>query len=57
MSIKDLKRQIAELEKSLKGETDLTVVLDIWGKLDYFCKILKKEELKHGSYTEDLQFS
>ena len=57
MSIKDLKRQIAELEKSLKGETDLSVVLDIWGKLDYFCKILKKEELNNGSYTEDLQFS
>ena len=57
MSIKDLKRQIAELEKSLKGETDLNVVLDIWGKLDYFCKILKREELNNGSYTEDLQFS
>ena len=57
MSIKDLKRQIAELEKSLKGETALDIVLDIWGKLDYFCKILKMEELKNGSYTEDLQFS
>lgn len=35
MSEKDLRKQVLELEKSLKGETDLNVVLEIWGKL-YF---------------------
>lgn len=43
MTLKEVLRQIKSLEKSLKGETDLNNVLEIWGKLDFLGKIKIKE--------------
>ena len=50
MSEKDLKKQVAELEKSLKGEKDLNAVLEIWGKIA--CLSAKLRKMKEGELNE-----
>lgn len=50
MSEKELTKQIEELEKSLKGETDLSVVLEKWGEIAYLSAELRK--IKEGELNE-----
>lgn len=43
MSIKEIERQISALDKSLKGETDLSVILWKWGQIIYLTNLIKGE--------------
>lgn len=60
MSEREISREIKNLEKKLKGETDLNVVLEIWGKINFLCKLLQikcNTQLNKGDLTYGLKQS